>query len=137
MNNRRSLGAVATVGARARWLVVIALAVGSLGGCIRREDVQVRVTHVGGSGAGVLENVTVFVGGNKSSWPELAPDESVSVVLSPMGEPEITMTYTLSRVKRTWRGPHLSRGEGHAIGIRIAADGAVTERHCTRPCSPP
>ena len=116
----------------------MALATVLLASCARRDDVRVRVTSAGGAGAAPVENVTVFVGGSKSWWPSIAAGETVSVVLSPEGEPpETTMTYTTSGRRHDWRGPALAKGRGHLIAIEVAPDGTATERHCSTPCSLP
>jgi hypothetical protein len=116
----------------AAWVIMLAGA-----GCVRRSDVQVRVTCESGAGAAV-ENLTVFVGGSKSWWPTIAPGESVSVTLPPEGEtPQVSLVYTAGGTKRNWKGPSLTTGVGYAVDLRVAADGSVTERHCARPCTLP
>lgn len=106
--------------------------------CVRRDDVRVRVTRTLGADQPPVENLTLFVGGSKSWWPRIGPGESVSVVLSPEGEPpQPTMTYSVAGRRFDWRGPHLAAGSGYVIAIAIGADGQATERHCSTPCSLP
>lgn len=107
-------------------------------GCSRDDDVRVRVSRVKGPRPARIENVTLFVGANKSSWPELAPGEVVSVVLNPDGEPpQLTLTFTLDTEKRSWLGPPLAQGAGYVSDIVIDDEGSVTEQHCRTPCALP
>jgi hypothetical protein len=107
-------------------------------GCVRRDDVNVRVTFEAARGTAPLENLTVFIGGSKSWWPTVSAGESVSVLLSPQGEPPtLTMTFRLGGVVHDWRGPNLQKGAGYAIAARIGADGRVSEGECRLPCSLP
>jgi hypothetical protein len=119
--------------ALAAWVILFAAT-----GCVRRSDVQVRVTNESGADAASVENLTVFVGGSKSWWPTIAPGESVSVTLPPEGEaPQVSLVYTASGTKKNWKGPSLRTGIGYAVDLRVAPDGSVTERHCARPCTLP
>ena len=121
-----------------RWLSAAPLGLCLMAGCRSRDTVRVRLTFDAPVGARSLQNVTVFAGANKSSWPTIAAGESVRVSLSPEGEPpEVLLTYTLGPAPRQWRGPSIPRGVGYAIGIHIATDGSVTERHCQSPCDLP
>ena len=64
--------------------------------------------------------------------------ECVRVVLPPEGEPpDVFLTYTAGPASREWHGPPVPIGLGYAIGIRIGADGTVSERPCQSPCDPP
>ena len=123
----------------ARGLACFAAFAISIGlGCVRRNDVQVRVVYENGAGAKPVENFTVFVGGSKSWWATISPGESVSVVLPPEGEPpQVSAIYTAGGNKRDWKGPSLPAGAGYAVELRLAPNGTVSERHCTRPCSMP
>ncbi len=129
----------ATTHSRSTGLVWTAAFVMSVGlGCVRRDDVQVRVVYENGADAKPVENFTVFVGANKSWWATISPGESVSVVLPPAGEPpQVSAIYTAAGSKKDWRGPSLPAGAGYAVELRLAPNGALTERHCTRPCSLP
>jgi hypothetical protein len=118
-------------------LVLIVTGAGLLGGCVSRDDVHIQVNYVDHTDATPIDNLTVFAGGNKTWWPTLTPGKSVSVVLPPNGDADITMTYTLAGTKRYWRGPVLAQGASYAISITIAGEGNITERHCTMPCSLP
>lgn len=114
------------------------LAVLLLSACHAKDAVRVRLTFDAPPGSPSLTRVTVFAGANKSSWPTIAPGESVSVVLPPEGEPpDLSVTYTLGPAPHQWRGPSRPAGVGYAIAVRIAGDGMVTERHCQSPCEMP
>jgi hypothetical protein len=105
--------------------------------CVHPDDARIRLSFDAPRGSRAVEKVTVYFGGSKSSWPSLAPGESVSVVLSPEGDlPVLSMTYWLGSAPRTWNGPSPTRGQGYAISIHIGKDARVTERHCTMPCRP-
>jgi hypothetical protein len=117
----------------ARWLT-LTLATG-LGACTPRDAVKVRLTN---DAPRALENLRVFAGADKSSWPTVAPGQSVGVNLRPDGEPpQLTMSFSVGRLPYSWRGPELAKGTGYALDLHIAGDGAVTERHCPLPCSLP
>jgi hypothetical protein len=119
-------------------LFPLLLAITVSGGCARRDDVNVRVTYEAARGAAPLENLTVFVGGSKSWWPTVSGGQSVSVILSPQGEPPtLTMTFRLSGVVHDWRGPGLQKGTGHVVAATIGANAAVREANCKAPCSLP
>jgi hypothetical protein len=78
----------------------------------------------------------VYVGADKSWWPEVAPGEAVSVVLDPGGDPpQLIMSFTSQGVERHWRGPELETGSGYTMIVGIARDGGVAEDHCRMPCS--
>ena len=82
-----------------------------------------------------LQKVAVFVGANKSTWTELNPGESVTVVLPPDGEPpQVTLKYEVEGRAREWRGPPIDPGVGYKINITVSGDGTLTERHCATPC---
>jgi len=120
------------------WLTASVLGLGLLTGCRSKDTVRVRLTFNAPAGTRPLESVTVFAGANKSSWPTIAPGESVQVALPPEGEPpDVLLTYTIGPAPRQWRGPSIPRSVGYEIGIHIAPDGSVTERHCQSPCSLP
>ena len=88
--------------------------------CVHPDDARIRLTFDAPVGSRPVEKVTVYFGGGKSSWPSLAPGESVSVVLSPEGDlPVLSMTYWLGPAPRTWNGPSSTRGKGYAISIHI------------------
>lgn len=106
--------------------------------CRDRDDVRVRITHRARAAEPPIENVVVFVGGSKSSWPQLSSGESVSVTLSPEGQPPtVSMNFTLAGQDHTWRGPPIAVGVGYAIAIEIDAYGRIQERHCIAPCPLP
>ncbi len=121
-----------------RWLSASVVGLCFLASCRGKDAVRVRLTYDAPVGARPLEKVTVFAGANKSSWPNIAAGESVSVALPPEGEPPgVLLAYTVGSAPRQWRGPSMPRGIGYAIGIHIATDGSVTERHCQSPCDLP
>ena len=121
-----------------RWLTASLLSLGLLAGCRSKDTVRVRLTFDAPAGTRPLENDTVFAGANKTSWTTNAAGESVQVALPPEGEPpDVLLTYKAGPAPRLWRGPSIPRGVGYAIGIHIAPDGSVTDRHCQSPCDLP
>jgi hypothetical protein len=118
---------------------IVVFVLGAAGpSCIRKGDVQVRITYEAGPADPSLERVTIFVGGSKSSWPTVAAREAVSVVLSPEDDaPQPMLNYTLRGTPSTWNGPAMRRGVGHAISIHIFPDGRIQEDHCETPCKNP
>ncbi|MFL5307044.1 MAG: hypothetical protein ACJ8F1_17640 [Polyangia bacterium] len=115
------------------FLVVLA----GLVSCSHRDEVAVRVTFRAPAGTPSLEDVRVFAGASKSSWPTVAAGETVHVALPPEGEPDLTATFRQAGVKRSWQGPPLTPGVGYVVAIVIGTDGAVTETRCVKPCSLP
>ncbi|HVZ33248.1 MAG TPA: hypothetical protein VG963_12530 [Polyangiaceae bacterium] len=105
--------------------------------CSKPDDVHVRITYAADTAAAPLQHVQAIVGANKSSWPQLLPGESVSVVLNPDGEPpELSLLFELAKQKYSWEAPQFTP-QGFAIAIAIHADGSVSERHCVAPCALP
>lgn len=93
------------------------------------------VVNENAPGAKPIERLTVFVGGSKSSWPVIAPGDSVSVVLPPEGEPpQVSAIYLVGGSRKDWRGPVMEAGAGYLVELRVSPDGRMVERHCSRPC---
>jgi hypothetical protein len=101
--------------------------------------VHIQIRHQAATSAGSpsATDVTVFAGGSKSWWPRLAPGHTVSVVLPPEGESDLTLTYDFSGEKRVWRGAALQRGSSHDVRILIGPDGKASGQQCVRPCQLP
>jgi hypothetical protein len=120
-------------GAVGEWAIALALAAGMA--CTSRDAVKLRVTN---DGPRALENLKVFAGADKVSWPAVAAGHSVGVNLRPDGEPpQLIVSFSVGPLPYSWRGPALEKGTGFAVELHIAGDGAVSERHCARPCSSP
>lgn len=85
-----------------------------------------------------LGEVVLIAGADKTHWGTLTHGQTVSTILSPMGEPpEVFMTYVFAGQKLSWEGPRLAKGTGHRIHISINAHGDVSEQHCIQPCRLP
>ena len=107
----------------------------TLAACSKPGDVRIAIHYEASSGAPALGVVEAIVGASKSSWPNLSPGESVSVVLNPDGEPaELTLLFELNGRRHSWEGPGPTLA-GHTIAVKIRPDASVSERHCKLPCS--
>jgi hypothetical protein len=121
---------------RIRCATLAAIAATLVSACTAPDAVHIELTYSAKAGSPPLQQLLVFAGASKSSWPTVQAGESVSVVLPPDGEPpQLTMTFTLGTVPREWRGPAIAPGVGYRIGIEVTADGEISERHCEMPCS--
>jgi hypothetical protein len=70
-----------------------------------KPDERIAIRYDAPPGAPALGVVEAIVGGNESSWPDLSPGESVSVVLNPDGEPaELTLLFELKGGGTAGRG---------------------------------
>ncbi|HVZ36187.1 MAG TPA: hypothetical protein VG963_27355 [Polyangiaceae bacterium] len=109
-----------------------------LGSCSKPNSIHFRVTNAGTTEADRITELRVYAGAEKSSWPYVAPQESVSVWLDPGGDPSaLTLSYEFHGEERFWRAPDLGQGIGYVIAVEIRRDGTVGERHCRRPCRLP
>jgi hypothetical protein len=112
---------------RGRLTGMLALAAVALAGCLRRDDVKLRIYNDGG---GTIENIRVYVGGSKAWWPALPAGRSVGVLLRPGGDPpQAILSFTMRDGPRSWTGPELVQGTGYAMEVHIGAAGSVTETH--------
>lgn len=84
-----------------------------------------------------LDNVTIYVGGDKMFWGILPANDAHSAILSPgpSEDWQVNMFYTLDGTNKLWESPAFPTGKGYRIEIKVDAQGAVTKHHCYLPCS--
>jgi hypothetical protein len=108
-------------------------------GCwmMSNDTVRVKIIFTDPNPAHRLTDVTVFSGGDKFSWPDIAAGEIETVTLGPgpTDNRQPILLYTLDGDRKSWDGPNVDMGKGYRIEIKIDAQGAVTHRHCYLPCS--
>lgn len=116
-------------------LVALVLAA-MLAGCGELDAVHARVEFAASSGTR-LTDLSLIVGGDKVSWPDLGPGESTNVTLlpGPRDDRQPILLYRQGGAKRVWEGPAMPAGAGYRIVIHVQGDGAVGARHCVSPCS--
>ena len=117
-------------------LVLLGLAV--LGCKVWGNDVvNIRVIVPASAQNHQITDLSLIVGSDKYSWPDLSPgaDRNVNLAPGPEDDRQLFFLYTFDGEKRSWEGPKFDVGTGYRMEITIDANGHVASRHCILPCS--
>jgi hypothetical protein len=101
------------------------------------DTARVKIIFTDTNPAHRLDDVTVYVGGDKFFWGNIPANDVETVILSPgpSQDWQLTLFYSMDGGDKIWESPVFPNGKGYRIEIKIDAQGAVTERHCYLPCS--